>query len=159
MNHIIIIDNSHSMVQKTFNRLSFLEIAKNFAETYILTRTKMPETKGDKYFIFSAERDAKKDLQSFASVQDIGCILESLRAISPAYNCDLFHAVKTSVDFLNAFRMVTGADNYHGGRDVLKSENSNVILSYPDIRGIGLPGLGVPALHEYAVPGQERRAW
>lgn len=141
MNHIIIIDNSHSMVQKTFNRLSFLEIAKNFAETYILTRTKMPETKGDKYFVFSAERDSKKDLQSFASVQDIGCILESLRSIAPAYSCDLFHAVKTAVDFLNAFRMVTGADNYHGGRDVLKSENSNVSPTHADIRCFRLPRL------------------
>jgi len=41
-------------------------------------------------------------------------------------NCDMFMALKNAVDFLNAFRMVTNADNYYGGRDPLKAENSNV---------------------------------
>ena len=35
-------------------------------------------------------------------------------------------AMKSAIDFLNAFRMVTNSDNYYGGRDALKAENSNV---------------------------------
>lgn len=35
-------------------------------------------------------------------------------------------ALKNAVDFLNAFRMISGADNYNGGRDAIKAENSNV---------------------------------
>jgi hypothetical protein len=78
MNHIFIIDNSVSMTQKTSHRLTLLEVAKKFAETYIITRMKMPETKGDRYFVFST--DIKRDLQSFATVQDINNVLECLRS-------------------------------------------------------------------------------
>lgn len=38
----------------------------------------------------------------------------------------MFMALKNSIDFLNAFRMVSQADTYFGGRDALKAENSNV---------------------------------
>jgi hypothetical protein len=41
----------------------------------------------------------------------------------------MFMALKNAVDFLNAFRMVSGADNFNGGRDAIKAENSNVSLS------------------------------
>ena len=40
--------------------------------------------------------------------------------------CDMFMILKQSIDFLNSFRMITQADNYYGGRDVLKAENSTV---------------------------------
>lgn len=84
MNHILIIDNSFSMTQKTSSRLTFLEIAKKFAETYIFMRMNIPETKGDKYFIFSTEKDAKKDLSSFVTIHDMAYILENLRSIVPS---------------------------------------------------------------------------
>jgi hypothetical protein len=80
MNHIFIIDNSLSMSQKTSHRLSLLEVAKKFAETYIITRMKMPETKGDRYIVFST--DVKKDLQSFAIGQDISNVLDQLRSLT-----------------------------------------------------------------------------
>lgn len=80
MNHIFIIDNSLSMSQKTSHRLSLLEVAKKFAETYIITRMKMPETKGDRYLVFST--DVKKDLQSFAVGQDISNVLDQLRSMT-----------------------------------------------------------------------------
>ncbi len=38
----------------------------------------------------------------------------------------MFMALKNAVDFLNAFRMISGADNFNGGRDAIKAENSNV---------------------------------
>jgi hypothetical protein len=84
MNHVIIIDNSYSMTQKTSSRLSFLEIAKKFAETYILMRMNLPETKGDKFFVFNTDRDNKKDLGNFVVIHDAMYILESLRSITPS---------------------------------------------------------------------------
>jgi hypothetical protein len=126
MNHILIIDNSYSMTQKSTSRLTFLEIAKRFAEAYITTRMKMPETKGDKYFIFHTDKESKRDITSYVMVHDIPHILETLRGIVPSYNCDIFLALKSSLDFLNAFRITSQADNYFGGRDVIKAENSNV---------------------------------
>lgn len=80
MNHIFIVDNSLSMTQKTSHRLSLLEVAKKFAETYIITRMKMPETKGDRYFVFSS--DIRRDLQSFLTVQDVNNVLDSLRSMT-----------------------------------------------------------------------------
>lgn len=82
MNHVFIIDNSQSMTQKTSHRLSLLEVAKKFAETYIITRMKMPETKADRYFIFTTDHDSKKDLLGFATIQDIPNVLDTLRSIS-----------------------------------------------------------------------------
>ena len=82
MNHLFIIDNSYSMTQKTSTRLSFLEIAKKFAETYIITRMKMPETKGDKYFVFNTDKETKKDLNGFVTIHDIPNILDNLRSIT-----------------------------------------------------------------------------
>jgi len=38
--------------------------------------------------------------------------------------------LKSVLDFLNAFRMNFQTDNYFGGRDILKAENSNVTLSH-----------------------------
>lgn len=38
----------------------------------------------------------------------------------------MFMALKNAVDFVNAFRMISGADNFNGGRDAIKAENSNV---------------------------------
>lgn len=148
MNHILIIDNSYSMIQKTGNRLSYFEIAKKFAETYITTRVKMPETKADKYLIFSTQTDRpqpnsasappnnsnqpqsqipfRKALRDFVRVNDLQFILEDLRSIDISYSTDTFYALKTTLEFIDAFRMVSQADNYYGGRDVLKAENSNV---------------------------------
>lgn len=37
-------------------------------------------------------------------------------------------AMKSAIDFLNAFRMISQSDNYYGGRDSLKAENSNVLI-------------------------------
>lgn len=147
MNHVFIIDNSQSMTQKTSHCLTLLEVAKKFAETYIITRMKMPETKADRYFIFTTDTESKKDLNGFATIQDIPSILDSLRSITPnlyaslsSRSCDLYLSLKSSIDFLNAFRAISHADNYFGGRDVVKAECSNVITSNSDLRDLGLPG-------------------
>lgn len=127
MNHILIVDNSYSMTQKSANNLSLLEVAKAVAETYIKNRVLMPDTKGDRYFVFSTDKETKRDLASFATVPDIHAVLEGLRGISPSYHCDLFFALRSALDFANAYRIVTEKDNYFGGRDILKSENTNVL--------------------------------
>lgn len=126
MNHILIIDNSYSMTQKSASNLSLLEVAKSVAETYIKNRILMPETKGDRYFIFTTDKETKRDLASFATVPDIHAVLESLRGIGPSYHCDMFFALKSVLDFVNAYRIRGDQDNYFGGRDILKSENTNV---------------------------------
>jgi hypothetical protein len=52
-------------------------------------------------------------------------------------------ALKNAVDFINAFRMISGADNFNGGRDAIKAENSNV--SFQDSSNlIDLHHLGFP---------------
>jgi hypothetical protein len=126
MNHILIIDNSYSMTQRSASHLSLLEVAKTVAETYIKNRILMPETKGDRYFVFTTDKDTKRDLGSFACAADIHSVLEGLRSISPSYHCDMFFALKSVLEFVNAYRIVTEKDNYFGGRDILKSENTNV---------------------------------
>lgn len=40
----------------------------------------------------------------------------------------MFLTLKEVVDCLNAFRAITQADNYFGGREILKSENANIFL-------------------------------
>ena len=114
------------MTQRSAGHLSLLEIAKTVAETYIKNRILMPETRADRYFIFTTDKETKRDLASFACAPDIHSVLEALRGISPSYHCDMFLALKSALDFVNAFRINSERDNYFGGRDILKSENTNV---------------------------------
>lgn len=130
MNHVLIIDTSYSMTQKTSSKLSLLEIAKKFVETYIITRMRMIETKGDKYFIYTTDRENKKEISSYLMINDIQFILEHLRSITCSYHTDMFYSLKSVLEYLNFLRVVSGADNYFGGRDILKAENTNVIASH-----------------------------
>lgn len=52
----------------------------------------------------------------------------------------MFMILKQSIDFLNAFRMITQADSYHGGREILKAENSTVNYFLQDFFDIGFFG-------------------
>ena len=69
------------MTQRAANRLSFLEVAKNFVESFIMTRIKMPEAKGDKFFVLSSCTDNSRTLKDFVFLNDIAHIIYNLRSI------------------------------------------------------------------------------
>lgn len=81
MNYLFIIDSSKSMTQRAANKLSFLEVAKNFVESFIVTRVKMSEAKGDKFYIFSTNTDERNDIADYAFVNDIAHVIWTLRSI------------------------------------------------------------------------------
>ena len=70
-----------SMTQRAANRLSFLEVAKNFVESFIMTRVKMSEAKGDKFYVFSSNTEERNYLGDFAFIQDVAHIIWNLREI------------------------------------------------------------------------------
>lgn len=73
-----------SMTQRAANRLSFLEVAKNFVENFIMTRVKMPEAKGDKFYVFSSSTEDTRSLKEFVFLSDVAHIIYGLRAIEPS---------------------------------------------------------------------------
>lgn len=81
MNYLFIIDSSKSMTQRASNKLSFLEVAKNFVESFIMTRVKMSEAKGDKFYIFSTSTEERNDIKDYAHVNDIAHTIFKLRAV------------------------------------------------------------------------------
>lgn len=84
MNYLFVIDNSFSMTQKAANMLTLLEIAKNFVESFIMTRVKTGESKGEKFFVLSSSVEDNKNLFDFSFVTDIPYVLASLRSIQPS---------------------------------------------------------------------------
>lgn len=84
MTHVFIVDASMSMTQRMSKNLSFLEIAKNFVETYIMTRFKLPEAKGDKFIVYNTSREKKQTLQDFINYTEITHIIQDLRSITPS---------------------------------------------------------------------------
>lgn len=81
MNYVFIIDCSMSMTQRASNCLSLLEVAKNFVESFIMTRVKMSEAKGDKFFVFSSDISERNSLKDFAFIHDVAHIIWGLRGI------------------------------------------------------------------------------
>jgi hypothetical protein len=81
MNYLFIIDSSKSMTQRAANKLSFLKVAKNFVESFIMTRVKMSEAKGDKFYIFSTNTEERNEIKDYAFVNDIAHVIWSLRSI------------------------------------------------------------------------------
>jgi hypothetical protein len=69
------------MTQRAANKLSFLEVAKNFVESFIMTRIKMSEAKGDKFYIFSTNTEERNDTKDYAHVNDIAHTIFKLRSI------------------------------------------------------------------------------
>jgi hypothetical protein len=130
MSHVFLVDTSMSMTQKMSKNLSFLEVAKNFVETYINTRFKLPEAKGDKFFVFSTSREKKTSLVDFAHYGELTHVINELRGFTACYHCDMFLSLKEILDYLNAFRVISAADNYFGGREILKAETTNVNIFF-----------------------------
>ena len=81
MNYVFIIDCSMSMTQRASNQLSFLEVAKNFVESFIMTRAKMSEGKGDKFFVMSTDTEERTEFKDFAFINDVAHIIWDLRSI------------------------------------------------------------------------------
>ena len=40
----------------------------------------------------------------------------------------MFLSLKEILDYLNAFRVISAADNYFGGREILKAESTNIFV-------------------------------
>lgn len=81
MNYLFIVDSSKSMTQRASNNLSFLEVAKNFVESFITTRVKMSEAKGDKFYIFSTNTEERNEIADYTFVHEISHVIATLRAI------------------------------------------------------------------------------
>jgi integrator complex subunit 6 len=107
---LFLVDTSSSMVQKTHNGLSLLDICKTGIEHFIKTRNKDPNGKNDRYFLVTCE-DSSKCIKSGwkDSFHNFTNELKNLEAKSLT---QIGPALAESFNLLNQYRLQTNIDNY-----------------------------------------------
>jgi len=124
---VFLIDTSASMNQRTFigARPTMLDIAKGAVETFVKLRQRSPESRGDRYMLFTFE-DPPVHIKA-GWKENLATFMNELKNIKATGLSTLGPAIKNVYDVLNINRMQSGIDTYGTGRSPFFLEPSVVI--------------------------------
>ncbi|CAL4058858.1 unnamed protein product, partial [Meganyctiphanes norvegica] len=124
---VFLIDTSASMNQRTFigARPTMLDIAKGAVETFVKLRQRSPESRGDRYMLFTFE-DPPVHIKA-GWKENLATFMNELKNIKATGLSTLGPAIKNVYDVLNINRMQSGIDTYGTGRSPFFLEPSVII--------------------------------
>ncbi|KAK7082057.1 Integrator complex subunit 6 [Halocaridina rubra] len=125
---VFLIDTSASMNQRTFigARPTMLDIAKGAVETFVKLRQRSPESRGDRYMLFTFE-DPPSHIKA-GWKENLATFMNELKNIKATGLSTLGPAIKNVFDVLNINRMQSGIDTYGTGRSPFFLEPSVIII-------------------------------
>ncbi|XP_071547298.1 integrator complex subunit 6 isoform X1 [Panulirus ornatus] len=125
---VFLIDTSASMNQRTFigARPTMLDIAKGAVETFVKLRQRSPESRGDRYMLFTFEEPPMHIKAGWK--ENLATFMNELKNIKATGLSTLGPAIKNVFDVLNINRMQSGIDTYGTGRSPFYLEPSVIII-------------------------------
>ncbi|KAG7176055.1 Integrator complex subunit 6-A-like [Homarus americanus] len=125
---VFLIDTSASMNQRTFigARPTMLDIAKGAVETFVKLRQRSPESRGDRYMLFTFEEPPMHIKAGWK--ENLATFMNELKNIKATGLSTLGPAIKNVFDVLNINRMQSGIDTYGTGRSPFFLEPSVIII-------------------------------
>ncbi|KAK8381703.1 hypothetical protein O3P69_015031 [Scylla paramamosain] len=125
---VFLLDTSASMNQRTFigARPTMLDIAKGAVETFVKLRQRSPESRGDRYMLFTFE-EAPMHIKA-GWKENLATFMNELKNIKATGLSTLGPAIKNVFDVLNINRMQSGIDTYGTGRSPFFLEPSVIII-------------------------------
>ncbi|XP_066955272.1 integrator complex subunit 6 isoform X1 [Macrobrachium rosenbergii] len=125
---VFLIDTSASMNQRTFigARPTMLDIAKGAVETFVKLRQRSPESRGDRYMLFTFEEPPAHIKAGWK--ENLATFMNELKNIKATGLSTLGPAIKNVFDVLNINRMQSGIDTYGTGRSPFFLEPSVIII-------------------------------
>ncbi|KAK8731732.1 hypothetical protein OTU49_007447 [Cherax quadricarinatus] len=125
---VFLIDTSASMNQRTFigARPTMLDIAKGAVETFVKLRQRSPESRGDRYMLFTFEEPPLHIKAGWK--ENLATFMNELKNIKATGLSTLGPAIKNVFDVLNINRMQSGIDTYGTGRSPFFLEPSVIII-------------------------------
>ncbi|XP_076029735.1 integrator complex subunit 6 isoform X2 [Oratosquilla oratoria] len=125
---VFLIDTSASMNQRLFigARPTMLDLAKGAVESFVKLRQRSPESRGDRYMLFTFEEPPCHIKAGWK--ENLATFMNELKNIKATGLSTLGPAIKNVFDVLNINRMQSGIDTYGTGRSPFYLEPSVIIV-------------------------------
>ncbi|XP_018009540.1 integrator complex subunit 6 [Hyalella azteca] len=125
---VFLIDTSGSMNQKTFigARPTLLDVAKGAVESFVKLRQRCPDSRGDRYMLFTAE-DPPNHIKA-GWKENLATFMNELKNIRATGLSTIGPAIRNVFDVLNINRMQSGIDTYGAGRSPFFLEPSLIVV-------------------------------
>ncbi|KRX17917.1 Integrator complex subunit 6-A [Trichinella nelsoni] len=124
---LFLVDNSVSMNQVSYQRISFLGYAQHAIETILKYRSRDPNARGfDRYMLLTFDRPPKNIKAGWKESQTV--FMEELRNLKAENSSSITAPLSSAFHLLNVNRLQSGIDNFGYGRYPQWLEQAFVIL-------------------------------
>lgn len=137
---VFILDTSGSMSTKSYNNLTFFQVAQNYIELFIRTRSRGDATRGslDRYVLLTTSERYPENIK-LCGKEMVPQVHEQLRLLSPHGTSQVHLSVLDAFKFMHVNRSQTAIDGYGWGRTLQNSENVILVLITDGTGVAGIP--------------------